>query len=151
MDSQSKSTMSPGLDTPQLSLLPMQKTKVCPPVDVTYLRSIPTLRRAIRYSVSLFDLEPKQIFEPLEMDKAIWSRIENGSMSFPADELVKLSAITQNKAPFLWLAHQFGYDIERLPMLRDDKDRRIAELELQLAQERHDRAVITKFVSERMR
>ena len=150
MVSQSKSTVSRGVDTQQLSLLSTPKTQASP-VDIAYLRGLPSFRRAVRYSVSLQDMEPKEVYGPLEMDKAIWSRIENGSMSFPADEMMKLAAITQNRAPFLWLAHQFGYDIERLPLLRDDAQRRIAELEKELAEERAEKVAIAKFVRETMR
>jgi hypothetical protein len=106
---QRQSTMSSDGDDPQLPLLETRKT--CPPVDRAYLLALPNLRRAIRYSVSLADLEPKQVYDPLGMDKAIWSRIENGSMSFPADDLAKLALITGNDAPLMWLANARGYDL----------------------------------------
>lgn len=138
-------------DVEQLDLLDSRPKKPCPPVDLDYLLPLPSLRRAIRYSVSLRDLEPKQVFEPLGMDKAVWSRIENGGMSFPADELLKFQIVTENDAPLLWLMHQAGYDVRQLRRLRDDKDRRITELEAELAAERAERAAIAKFVRETMR
>lgn len=133
----------------QLELLASPKQSAAP--DIEYIKGLPSFRRVVRYSVSLADMEPKQVYDPLEMDKAIWSRIENGGMSYPADEIGKLRKITGNNAPLLWLNHQDGYDIRNLPRLRDDKDRRIAELETQLAQERRDKEVIAKFVREQMR
>lgn len=133
----------------QLELLAAPKQSAAP--DIEYLKGLPSFRRVVRYSVSLADMEPKQVFEPLEMDKAIWSRIENGGMSFPADDIGKFRKITGNNAPLLWLNHQDGYDIRNLPRLRDDKDRRITELETQLAQERHDKEVIARFVREQIR
>lgn len=149
MASQRQSTIS--TDVEQLDLLTARPRKEPPPVDLDYLLMLPTLRRAIRYSVSLPDLEPKQVYEPLEMDKAFWSRIENGGMSFPADELGKLAKITGNDAPLYWLIHQAGYDVRQLRKLRDDKDRRIADLEAELKQERAEKAAIAKFVRETMR
>jgi hypothetical protein len=148
MVSQRQSSISTA-DDRQLTLLPSRKESAVP--DVEYLKALPNFRRAVRYSISLADLEPKQVYEPLEMDKAIWSRIDNGGMSFPADDIYKLRQTTGNNAPLLWLAHQDGIDIRNLPRLRDDKDRRIAELETQLAQERHDKEVIARFVKENMR
>lgn len=147
MVSQSQSKIS--TDVEQLQLLPSRKTP--PPLDLDYLLKLPTLRRAIRYSVSLPDLEPKAICDDMDMDRAIWSRIENGSMSFPADELAKLASITGNQGPLYWLIHQAGYDVRQLRKLRDDKDRRIAELEAELATERAEKATIQKFVRETMR
>jgi hypothetical protein len=142
MVSQQSSTK--GAAVAQLELLP-PANKVSPPVDKAYLLTLPTLRRAIRYSVSLADLEHKDIYEPLDMDKAVWSRIENGSMSFPADELCKLASITRNQAPLMWLAHQTGHELRPL---RSDLERRCAELESQLAQERHDKQVILSALRE---
>jgi hypothetical protein len=138
-------------DENQLPLIPSASRKNSAPPDVDYLKTLPSFRRVVRYSISLADLEPKQVYEPMDMDKAIWSRIENGGMSFPADDILKLRSITGNCAPLLWLNHQEGIDIRNLPRLRDDKDRRIAELEAQLAQERHNAQVIAQFVKDNMR
>lgn len=121
----------------QLELLPVKK--VCPPVDKPYLFSLPTLRRVIRYSVSLADLEPCDVYRPLGIDKAVWSRIENGGMSFPGDELLLFQSIVRNKAALMWLAHQSG---DELTPLRSDLERRNAELEEELAQERRDKQVM---------
>lgn len=110
MVSQRQSTFS--TDVAQLELLPTRKVGTV--VDKAYVLGLPTLRRAIRYSVSLADLEPKQVYEPLDMDKAIWSRIENGGMSFPADQLGRLAEITRNEAPLTWLAHQSGFELRPL-------------------------------------
>jgi hypothetical protein len=148
MVSHRQSTVSP--EVAQLPLLPTRRTISAAP-DVEYLRALPNFRRVVRYSISLADLEPKQVYEPLEMDKAIWSRIDNGGMSFPADEIGKLRKITGNNAPLLWLNHQDGIDIRNLPLLRDDKDRQIAELKEQLAQAQRDMDVVAKFVRENMR
>lgn len=99
-------------DGPQLELLPTRAP--CPPVDKAYTLGLPNLRRVIRYSVSLPDLEAKQVYIPLKMDKATWSRIANGDMSFPADLLGALADVTQNEAPLIWWAHQRGFDLRPL-------------------------------------
>jgi hypothetical protein len=133
----------------QLTLLPQRRSPKTP--DVAYLASLSSFRRAVRYSMSLADLEPKQVYEPLDKDKATWSRIESGDMGFPADLILPFQTITQNDAPLLWLAHLAGYDLASLRKRQDDKDLRIAELEQQLAKEREEKAVIAKFVRETIR
>jgi plasmid maintenance system antidote protein VapI len=111
--------------------------KVCPPVDRAYLLTLPSFRRALRYSLSLADLEPKQVYEPLDMDKATWSRIENGAQAFPPDMLGKLASLTGNDAPLIWLAHSRGYELRplksELQERLDEAEARAAELERQNA------------------
>lgn len=121
----------------------MPARKVAPPIDKAYLLTLPSLRRAIRYSVSLPDLDPKQVYEPLDMDKAIWSRIENGGMSFPADQLLTLADVTHNDAPLAWLAHRRGYELRPLKSeLQEQLDaERAANVEL-----RRQLETITNFV-----
>lgn len=139
MVSQRQSTIS--TDVAQLELLPTRKPPIS--LDKGYLLGLPNLRRAIRYSVSLADLDPKQVYEPLDMDKAIWSRIENGGMSFPADQIGTLASITRNHAPLTWLAQQQGFELRPLK----------SELQEQLEAERASNAdlrrqleTITNFV-----
>lgn len=131
-DLQRQSTKLTGVDGPQLELLaPSRPTS---PVDKAYLMSLSSLRRAIRYSMSLSDLEPKEVYEPLGIDKATWSRIENGGMDFPASKLKRFGKITQNHAALMWLAHDDGFD------LRPYK----SELQAQLEQERAEKAELRK-------
>jgi len=118
--------------------------------DLAYLMSLPNARRALRYSLSLADLEPKQVYPLLGKDKATWSRYEAGNIDFPVTLIQPLKTIVQNDAVLLWLNHQSGWDIRSMKRLCDDKDRRIHELEAQLAKERHERAIETKFVRENL-
>jgi hypothetical protein len=147
LDHQRTSTKS--LDVSQLSLLPQRTPPKAP--DLTYLVSLPTFRRVVRYSMSLADLEPKQVYEPLGKDKATWSRIEGGDMGFPADLVIPFQSITQNSALVMWLAHQDGYDVTSMRKRQDDKDKRIAELEQRLERAEQEKAVIAKFVRETIR
>lgn len=101
-------------DPSQLELLEKREPKISAEVDRRYLFTLPSLRRAIRYSMSLRDLEPKQVYERLGKDAAAWSRIENGGISFPSDDLPKLLEITGNDAPLRWIAHACGFEIQPL-------------------------------------
>lgn len=136
-------------DVEQLSLIPARALPKAP--ELPYLIALPNFRRAVRYSMSLADLEPKQVYDPLGKDKATWSRIEGGDMGFPADLILPFQAVTNNHAPLLWLAHQAGYDITAMPKLQDDKDKRIADLEKRLARAEQNYAAVANFVKETRR
>lgn len=135
---QRQSTAS--IDVAQLELLPTRKAVA--PVDKAYALAMPTLRRAIRYSVSLADLDPKQVYGPLDMDKAIWSRIENGGMSFPADRLNALAQLTGNAAPLMWLAQEQGFDLRPL---RSELQERLEAAEARAVAAEHELEVVKRF------
>jgi hypothetical protein len=116
-DRQRQSSIS--TDVAQLELIPSRKPSAA--VDKDHVRRLPSLRRAINYSLSLADMDPKEAYGPLEMDKAIWSRIANGGMSFPADSLPKLKAVTGNEAAIYWLATACGYDLRPLRTELEDQ------------------------------
>lgn len=105
-------------------------------------------RRAIRYSMSLADLEPKQVYDPLGKDKATWSRIENGDMSFPSDLIIPFQAITQNDAPLLWLNHSAGYDVGHMVRIKSSVELENEKLRAEIAELRRERSTIVKFVQE---
>jgi hypothetical protein len=142
MVSHRRSTVSTAED--QLSLLtPLKRPTQA--VDPAYLYGLENFRRAVRYSVSIANLEPKQVYDPLGMDKAIWSRIDNGGMSFPVDQIQPLRVLTGNDAPLMWLANHCGYELKarrsELEAKLEQKDRELAELRQQLE-------IITNFVKQ---
>jgi len=146
MDHQRRSTKSAAVE--QLALLPAKKP--CPPPDLAYVASLPNFRRALRYAISLADLEPKQVYGPLDKDKATWSRIENGDMSFPADDLMHFCEVVGNDAVLLWLMCSAGYDLTSIRKAQDDKDKRIAELEAKLAEKDYALEIAAQLVSGRV-
>lgn len=134
----------------QLPLLSAPKHPQGSP-DIAKIRRLSTFLKALQYAMELSEMEPKEVYEPLDKDKATWSRIEHGDMGFPADLLLPFDKLVQNDVLLLWLVHQSGYDITRLQKLQDDKDRRIAELEAENAQLLAERQTIVKFVQETQR
>jgi hypothetical protein len=140
-DYQRQSTSS--TDVEQLDLIPRRKPSAA--VDRDHVRRLPSLRRAINYSLSLADMDPKEAYGPLEMDKAIWSRITNGGMSFPADELPKLKAVTGNEAAIYWLATACGFDLRPL---RNELEQQIDALKAENAELRHDVSTLTRLWKE---
>lgn len=122
-DTQHKSTeLSVGQQLTLLSQRPERKEP-----DLAYLASLPNFRRVLRYSVSLADLESKQVYDPLGKDKATWSRYESGDAPFPAELILPLRAITNNDAPLLWLNYQAGFDLTTLRPRESDTERQLRE------------------------
>lgn len=109
----------------QLTLLSHRPERKEP--DLAYLATLPSFRRALRYSVSLADLESKQVYDPLDKDKATWSRYESGDAPFPAELILPLQAITNNDAPLLWLNYQAGFDLTTLRPRESDTERQLRE------------------------
>lgn len=117
----------------QLDLLGSQRRKPSAPVDATYLRVLPTLRRAIAYSLSLADMDPKEAYQPLSIDKASWSRMMTGQQEIPGSLLYPVRQLTGNQAGLMWLAYQDNCEIRplrsELEQQLEDERARASELE----------------------
>jgi hypothetical protein len=69
-------------------------------------------------------------------DKTVWSRICSGELDLDGRDILKFDRTINNDVYLLFLVHQHGYDLASMRKRGDDKDRRIAELEQELADER---------------
>jgi hypothetical protein len=111
-------------------------------VDVSLgdIAKIPSKSAAIARCVQLSGLQDKQIYGPLALDKAHWTRIKQGSANFPPDSESPLMRLCGNHVPLLWSAYHEGFELR--PILSaveaenlilkaklEDKDRHIATLE----------------------
>lgn len=131
-------TKSADVSGRQLPLLDAPRG-VTPVIDIPYVRALPTFRRAMRYQWSVAGLEPKDVYDPLGHDKATWSKIDSGTMSFQADKIETFCRVTRNIAVIEWLAFRAGMELKPL---RSDLERENADLREQLRLERHDKQVI---------
>lgn len=91
---------------------------------------------ALTLCVQSSGLEDKEIYMQLGIDAGHWSRIMKGDAHFPVNRLNDLCEICGNEAPLIWWAHSRGYG---LVMLKTEAERRIEDLETQLAKERERR------------
>lgn len=69
----------------------------------------------------------------------------SGQAYFPNNKEQALMDLCGNEIPLRWDALKRRYELRPL---RSDLERRVAELEEQLAQERHDKEVILEFVKQ---
>jgi hypothetical protein len=121
---------------------------VSPTVDLAYVRTLPTFRRAMRYGYSVAGLEPKDVYEPLGHDKATWSKIDSGAMSFQADKILKFCDVTRNIAIVEWLAFQAGHELRPL---RSELQERLEAAEARAAAAENELEVVKRFFRETKR
>lgn len=119
------------------------KPKDRQPVDLDVVYRQPTFLAALKLCIHLGGFEyDKQIYQALGIDAGNWSRIMNGSASFPQDKEDELQDMCGNEVLVIWRAYRRG---KGLIELRDAKDRRIAELERQLAERDSELNTLEKF------
>jgi len=123
----------------QLELLPTTDPHI-EPVTPELIRSIrrrSTYLAAWNFAQDFSGLEDKQCYQPLGIDGSHWTKIRRGLASPPADERHgRYMDVVRNEIPLIWLCESRGYDWLSVRPHRDDKDRRIAELERELADEK---------------
>lgn len=115
------------------------------PVSGELVQSQPDFSAALMLAIAASGLADKQVYGPLGIDAAQWSRIRSGDAHFPMTRYDAFAQIVGNDIVLEWLAHRRRYELRPL---ENDKDRRIAELEQALEQERRDRETILRFVKE---
>ena len=109
------------------------------------VRSQPTLMAALGLAQTVAGLDDKQLYGPLGIDHAQWSRIKGGSANFPLNKLDEFMTLVGNNIPLQWLSFKRGFELRPL---RSDLERRVAELEAELALERRDKEVIVRFLKD---
>lgn len=127
-------------DRSQLELLPQRCEPHSEEVTPELIRSIrrrPTFLGAWNFAQDFSGLEDKQVYVDLGIDASRYSKIRSGKASPPADERFdRYLDLVRNEIPLIWWIEKRGYDFLSLRRHQDDKDRRIAELERELAEEK---------------
>lgn len=94
------------------------------PVSPDVIARCRDMASAIQLSIQVAQLNQKQIYMALRMDKGHWSRVMSGELQFPADRLDALMDLTGNTIPLAWLAHRRGLGLH---MLESEQQRQIRE------------------------
>jgi hypothetical protein len=123
-------------DVEQLTLIPERRPIASEPVSLQHIPLLKTTADALDYACRLAKVVPKEICSNMGCDKTVWSRICSGEWDLDGRDILKFDRTINNDAYLLFLVHQHGYDLASLRKRGDDKDRRIAELEQELADER---------------
>lgn len=83
----------------------------------------PSLGAAFELCAELAGIEPKRVQIELKTDKAQWSRWASGQEGIVWPKLAGLMDLCGNEAPLLWMCHQRGFDIERMPRVETELER----------------------------
>lgn len=109
----------------QLPLVPATN-RVPQPLHLPTLYSKTTFRGALEYVIQCGNFEyEKEIYQSLGIDAGNWTRIMNGSASFPQDKEDALHALCGNNGLLIWRANKQGLGLVEL---EDAKDKQIREL-----------------------
>lgn len=120
-------------DVEQLSFLPEHKLE-SRPADPCVIVGLQSTMEALEYACSLAKAVPKRVYPFLKnKDKTAWSRICSGERDIQARDITPFNRVVGNSAYLLYLNHVDGWDIAMMRKALDDKDRRIAELEQEVA------------------
>jgi len=84
----------------------------------------PDMLSALKLALQVSGREEKEIYLPLGIDKAQWSRILSGHAHFPINKWTQLFDLLGNEIPLIWLAYRRG---KGLHVLEDAKDKTIRE------------------------
>lgn len=101
--------------------------------DLEYIPYLQTTHDAMEYAMRIGRKVPKNLVHKMGKDKTVWSRILNGELDLPCGDIPKFNKAVGNTALLLHINHQCHMDITTLRPLRDDSQRRIAELEQKVA------------------
>lgn len=99
---------------------------------------------ALRKCVELSDLEPKEIYGPLGIDQAQWSRIWAGTAFLNPDLLFPLMDLCGNDVPVRYDAIMRGYELTRI---KTSLEAEVARLTAELEDERR----VTRRLGEMLR
>src|SRR5690348_2237662 len=88
---------------------------------------------AVRKCAEISNLEAKEIYGPLGIDQAQWSRIWAGTAFLNPDLKFQFMDLCGNDVPFLYDALMRGYEVHRI---KSDLEARVHELETELENER---------------
>ena len=122
----------------QLPLIP-EKPILSRPVDLTYIPVLKCTADALDYACRLANVVPKAICPLMECDKTVWSRICSGELDLDGRDIPRFNKVVGNSAYLMYLNYVDGWDLASMRKAQDDKDRRIAQLEQELAD--RDRAM----------
>ncbi len=96
-------------------------------LDERVLFNKQTFLGALKYVIQCGNFElDKQIYQALGIDAGNWTRIMNGTASFPQDKEEPLQDLCGNHGLAMWRARRRGFGV--IP-LRSDLETRIQELE----------------------
>lgn len=120
-------------DVEQLELLGKQRATVPDSYQQETALKCKSRQHAIRKCVEISNLEAKEIYGPLGIDQAQWSRIWSGSAFLHPDLKFQLMEVCGNDVPLRYDALMRGYELTRI---KSSLEAEVAKLRAELEDER---------------
>ena len=128
---QRSTTKMPDVAAEQLQLLPDRVRSR--PVDIAHIPLLRSTTAALEYACTLASVVPKQVYPYMDYDKSAWSRICSGELDLDGREIHRFESVVGNHAYLFYLNHEAGFDLTTLRKTQDDQEKRIEELEREVA------------------
>jgi hypothetical protein len=112
--------------------LPLARKATPQPVAPSVIHACKDLLAALNLQINISGLDDKELYLPLAIDAAHWSRIRKGDAHFPLNKLNDLCELTGNEIALQWWAHSrrqglhmLETEAEHLLRLERDKTARL--------------------------
>lgn len=99
---------------------------------------------ALDLAVKVSGLDQKEVYIPLDIEKAHWSRMLSGDAYFPPNKIRHFCEIVGNRIYLDWQAHQVGCAIVEL---KTEAERRAEAAEQALADERNTNRLLKEIIA----
>lgn len=97
-------------------------------LDLQNLYAKPTFLAALKYVIQCGNFEyEKEVYQSLGIDAGNWTRIMNGSASFPQDKEEQLQELCGNHGLVIWRAFRIGKGLHDLEDAKDKEARLLRE------------------------
>lgn len=123
-------------DRNQLELLPSAEPHIeeITPDLIQSIKRRQTFLSAWNFAIDFSGLEDKQVYGQIDIDASHWSKMRAGRAFPPADQRFdRFFDVVHNEIPLIWLAEKRGYDWTTIRKHRSSEQRRISELETEVA------------------
>jgi hypothetical protein len=101
--------------------------------------------RALATATLASGLDDKEIYDPLGIDHAQWSRITTGKANFPMSKYEQFAQLVGNDVLLKWIAHRRGYELKPIA---SDLERENARLRAEVERRDREYEVLVRFLKE---
>lgn len=143
--SQPSSTRATEVDEAQAEL-PLSRAPASMSIPIELIRAKRSKGAAVALACDVSGLDDKEIYIPLGIDKALFSRMKSGSANLDCDHIAQFCRIVGNRIYPEWLAYQVGCQLQEI---ESETARQLRVAREQLDAERAENALLRQLVQGR--
>lgn len=122
-------------------------------VDVDMVCRLPHFGKALDVCQTIGNVTDQEVCAELDIDKATWSRIkQTGSPDyggqkahFPHHKLIRFMKLCGNRAPLIWLEHQYGDDPRSVRRYQSETEEALERAQARIRELEQEHETITRF------